>query len=92
MSVIGFMLIIITFYKLDAWYFPLDARRDFSKTYEVYNYTWQMFLGGCRFWNAENETWSSEGCVVSSSSPLNSCVDPENFNESVCGGVLTTLF
>ena len=88
MSMIGFMLIIITVYNLYDCYFPLDARRDFSKTYEVYNYTWQMFLGGCRFWNAENETWSSEGCVVSSSSPLESCADPEN---SMRRGVLTTL-
>ena len=45
--------------------FTTDAKRDYSRDVEFYNYTWQTFLGGCRFWNDENETWSSEGCTVS---------------------------
>ena len=46
-------------------FYLADAPRDYSKKIEYYNYTWQMFVGGCRFWNEENETWSSEGCTVS---------------------------
>jgi len=44
---------------------------DLTQQETMFNYTWQMFMGGCRFWNHENETWDSDGCVVSNRRVVN---------------------
>ncbi|XP_053382148.1 uncharacterized protein LOC123562231 [Mercenaria mercenaria] len=44
---------------------------DLQQTESVFNYTFQMFLGGCRFWNHENETWDSDGCEVGNLTTVN---------------------
>lgn len=44
---------------------PLAAGEvDLMAAETMFNYTYQHFLGGCRFWNHENETWESDGCMV----------------------------
>lgn len=45
-------------------YFYTAGNVDLTQEETMFNYTWQMFMGGCRFWNHENETWDSDGCVV----------------------------
>ncbi|KAL4239723.1 hypothetical protein ACF0H5_000526 [Mactra antiquata] len=45
---------------------------DLQQDEAMFNYTYQMFLGGCRFWNHENETWDSDGCVVGNLTTYNS--------------------
>ena len=37
---------------------------DFQEEETSFNYTFQVFLGGCRFWDPINEGWSSDGCEV----------------------------
>ncbi|XP_052262941.1 uncharacterized protein LOC127866462 [Dreissena polymorpha] len=41
-----------------------SGKVDLMQSETMFNYTYQHFLGGCRFWNHENETWDSDGCVV----------------------------
>ncbi|KAL3878017.1 hypothetical protein ACJMK2_035653 [Sinanodonta woodiana] len=41
-----------------------EGQVDFGKPVTYFNYTFQMYTAGCRFWNAQKETWDASGCVV----------------------------
>ena len=30
-----------------------------------FTYSFRVFLSGCRYWDSENNTWSTDGCTVS---------------------------
>ncbi|WAQ97255.1 PK1L2-like protein [Mya arenaria] len=55
---------LLTYYHSLSLLPGVAGKVDLSSEETMFNYTYRHFLGGCRFWNHENETWESDGCMV----------------------------